>query len=66
MNAKNERSKQVNEHQNQPPKKGQNPNDAQSRQMEQPQMIGADDIKEIQQLQGIGRPHDKNRRQPNR
>jgi hypothetical protein len=64
MNTKKQQSKRENEHgdQNQPPKKGQNSSDPQTRQAVQSQPIGADDITEGQQIQGIGRPHDKNRR----
>jgi hypothetical protein len=50
-------------HQDEPPKKGQNPNDPQNRQAEHPQKLGVDDIKEGKQRQGIGTPHDQNEKQ---
>ena len=60
--TKNQQSRQDNQHghQNQPPKKGQNPNDLQNRQAEHSQKMGVDDIKEGQQRKGIGTPNDKN------
>lgn len=53
-------------HQNEPPKKGQNPNDAQNMQQERPQKQGVNDSKEGQQRQGIGTPHDKEGKPTNR
>jgi len=50
-------------HQNEMPKKGQNPNDPQNRQAEHPQKQGVNDSKEGQQRQGIGTPHDQNEKQ---
>ena len=50
-------------HQDEPPKKGQNPNDPQNRQAEHPQKLGVDDIKEGRQRQGIGTSHDRNEKQ---
>ncbi len=54
MNTKNQDSKQQNQHghQNEPPKKGQNPNDPQNQQAEHPQKMGVDDLKERNQRQG--------------
>ena len=49
-------------HQDEPPKKGQNPNDPKNR-PSNPQKMGVDDIKEGQQRQGIGTPHDQNEKQ---
>jgi hypothetical protein len=47
-------------HQNEPPKKGQNPNDPQNRHaQDNPQKQGVNDSKEGEQRQGIGTPHDK-------
>ena len=45
-------------HQNEPPKKGQHPNDLQNKhaQHEHPQKQGVNDSKEGQQRQGLGRP----------
>jgi hypothetical protein len=59
--TKNQQSRQENQHghQNQPPKKGQNPNDPQNRQAVHPQKMGVNDTKEGEQRQGIGTPHDK-------
>jgi hypothetical protein len=64
MNTRNQQSKQVNQHgqQNQPPKKGQNPNDLQNRQAEHPQKMGINDSKEGELRQGIGTPHNRNER----
>lgn len=53
-------------HQNDPPKKGQNPTDAQNRQEEYPQKQGVNDSKEGQKRQGIGTPHDKEGKPTNR
>jgi hypothetical protein len=63
--TKKQQNRQDNQHghQNQPPKKGQNPNDPQNRQAEHPQKMGVDDIKEGRQRQGIGTPHDKDEKQ---
>jgi hypothetical protein len=57
--TKNQQSKPQNGHKNQPPKKGQNPNDPQNQRAEHPPKLGVDDIKGSQQRQGIGTPHDK-------
>ena len=64
---KNQQSRQDNQHghQNEPPKKGQNPNDPKNRQAEHSQKMGVDDMKEGEQRQGIGTPH-KNEKQPTR
>ena len=53
-------------HQNQPPKKGQNPNDPKNRHDEHPQKMGVDDIKEGRQRQDSGTPHDKDEKQTTR
>jgi hypothetical protein len=57
-------------HQNEPPKKGQNPNDPQNRHaqhgQDNPQKQGVNDSKEGQQRQGIGTPHDKEGKPTNR
>jgi hypothetical protein len=68
MNTKNQQSKQMNQHghQNQVPKKGQDPNDPQNRQAVNSQKLGVNDTKEGEQRQGIGTPHDRNERQPGR
>jgi hypothetical protein len=69
--TKNQQSRQDNQHghQNEPPKKGQNPNDPQNRQTQQvhdnPQKQGQNDSKEDQQRRGIGTPHNKEGK-PNR
>ena len=64
--TKNQQSKYQNQdgHQNQPPKKRQNPNDPRNRQAEHSQQIGVDDIKEGWQRRGIGTPYDKKEKQP--
>ena len=60
--TKNQQSRQDNQHghQNQPPKKGQNPNDPQNRQAEHSQKMGVNDTKEDEQR---GTPHDKDEKQ---
>jgi hypothetical protein len=59
--TKNQQSRQDMQHghQDEPPKKGENPNDPQNRQAEHPQKQGVNDFKEGQQRQGIGTPHAK-------
>lgn len=57
-NAQKSRQDMQHGHQNDPPKKGQNPNDAQNK-SQQPQKQAVNDSKEGQQRQGIGTPHDK-------
>jgi len=47
-------------HQNEPPKRGKNPNDPQNK---RPQKQGLNDSKEGQQRQVIGTPHDQNEKQ---
>jgi len=68
--TKNQQSRQDNQHghQNQEPKKGQNPNDPQNKhaQQDNPQKQGHNDSKEGQQRQGIGTPHDKEGKPTNR
>ena len=63
--TKNQQSRQDNQHghQNQPPKKGQNPNDPRNRQAEHPQKMGVNDTKEGEQRRGIGTQHDKEEKQ---
>jgi hypothetical protein len=64
--TKNQQSRQDTQHghQDEPPKKGQNPNDRQNKQaQDNPQKLGVDDIKEGRQRQGIGTPHDQNEKQ---
>lgn len=47
-------------HQNEPPKKGQNPNDPQNKHTrDNPEKQGVNDSKEGQERRGIGTPHDK-------
>ncbi len=55
----NQQSKQQNQHghQNQEPKKGQNPNDPHNKQAVNSQKLGVNDTKEGQQRQGIATPH---------
>ena len=57
-------------HQNEPPKKGQSPNDPQNKHgqhgQDNPQKQGQNDSKEGQQRKGIGTPHDKEERRPTR
>jgi hypothetical protein len=62
--TKNQQSRQDMQHghQDEPPKKGHNPNDPKNRQAN-PQKMGVDDINERQQRQGIGTPHDKEEKQ---
>jgi hypothetical protein len=61
---KNQQSRQDMQHghQNEPPKKGQNPNDPQNKHTD-PQKQGVNDSKEGRQRQGIGTPHDKEEKQ---
>jgi hypothetical protein len=65
--TKNQQSRQDMQHghQNETPKKGQNPNDPQNKhaQHDNPQKQGVNDSKEGQQRQGIGTPHDQNEKQ---
>ena len=62
----NQQSRQDNQHghQNQPPKKGQNPNDPKNRQAVNSQKLGVNDGKEGEERHGT--PHDKNEKQPTR
>ena len=65
--TKNQQSRQDTQHghQNEPPKKGQNPNDPQNKQTYQEHLHtqGVNDSKEGQHRQGIGTPHDKEHKQ---
>jgi len=66
---KNQQSRQDTQHghQNEPPKKGQNPNDPQNKHtQEHSQKQGVNDSKEAQQRQGIGTAHDKEGKPINR
>ena len=65
MSTNNQKSRQDMQHghQDEPPKKGQNPNDPQNRQAEHSQKMGVDDLKERNQRQGIGTTHDQNEKQ---
>jgi len=60
--TKNQQSRQDMQHghQNEVPKKGQDPNDPQNRKAEHSQKQGVNDSKEGQQRQGIGTPQDHN------
>ncbi len=70
--TKNQQSRQdlQHGHQNQEPKKGQSPNDPKNKhaqqEQEHPQKQGQNDSKEGQQRQGVGTPHDKDSKHPNR
>ena len=64
--TKNQQSRQDNQHshQNEPPKKGQNPNDPQNKHaQDNPQNQDVNDTKQGQKRQGIGTPHNKEERQ---
>jgi hypothetical protein len=63
---KNQQSSQDTQHghQNEPPKKGQSPNDPQNKHaQDNPQQLGVDDIKAGRQRQGIGTQHAQNEKQ---
>jgi len=64
MNKDQSRQDMQHGHQNEPPKKGQNPNDPQNKHMQDnPRKQGVNDSKEGQQRQGIGTPRDKEEKQ---